>query len=84
MRDFSSVGKLVRESREKVGLSQTALAKKLNYKNGQFVSNVERGKCSIPLKTSLLLCSCLNISKDAMALAYVEDYSSTVYSHLYE
>jgi ribosome-binding protein aMBF1 (putative translation factor) len=42
-REFKNIGKLVKAAREVKGLSQTQLSKELGYKNGQFVSNIERG-----------------------------------------
>lgn len=40
----------VKEAREKAGLTQGQVAKKLKYTSPQFISNVERGKCFLPLK----------------------------------
>ena len=52
MRNFSYVAKLIKDKRlsHPERYSQTQLSKTLGYKNGQFISNLERGLCSIPLK----------------------------------
>lgn len=35
--------------REKKGLTQNALAKQLGYTTPQFISNIERGVCMVPV-----------------------------------
>jgi transcriptional regulator with XRE-family HTH domain len=35
--------------REKSGLTQSQAAKKLKLSNGQFISNIERGTCYLPV-----------------------------------
>lgn len=50
MYKFNSIASVVREYRTKEGLSQSELSKKVGYKNGQFISNAERGLCTIPTK----------------------------------
>jgi len=47
---FDNIAKAVKEAREQKGLTQDQLSKSLGYDNGQFISNVERGKCSVPIK----------------------------------
>jgi transcriptional regulator with XRE-family HTH domain len=54
-------------------MSQGELAKKLKFKNGQFISNVERGMCSIPAKKANLFCEVLNIDKELFIDAYLAD-----------
>lgn len=46
------MGKLIKKSRVKAGLTQAALARALKYKSPQFISNWERGK-SLPPVTAL-------------------------------
>jgi len=43
-----SLAKILHEAREKSGLTQYELAKRLGYTSGQFVSNWERGKSRPP------------------------------------
>lgn len=47
---------ILKQAREKSGLSQSELAKKLGYTSAQFVSNWERGVCTIPPKKAALFC----------------------------
>ncbi len=37
-----------KEAREKAGLTQAEVAEALGYKSGQFISNVEAGRCRFP------------------------------------
>lgn len=46
----------IKSARESVGLSQRELAEKLGYSTGQFISNMERGLCSLPLNKMKKLC----------------------------
>ena len=73
-RDFRNIAKLVKDKRILVGVTQEKLSQLLNYGNAQFVSNIERGICSIPCKrvkdlAVILQCSNQEII-DAMALDY--------------
>lgn len=43
-------GMVMRESREKTGLTQAEVAIRLGYSSAQFISNSERGLCRFPFK----------------------------------
>jgi len=83
-RVFKHIAKLVKEKRQasEKRYSQSELSTELGYKNGQFISNVERGKCAIPLKMLAKTCEVLGISADEMKDAMVKDYEATVSAHL--
>lgn len=49
-------GEILKQAREKAGLSQGELAKELGYSSPQLISNVERGLCSVPLKKARDFC----------------------------
>lgn len=55
-------------------MSQTELAKKLNYQNGQWLSNVERGMCKVPKKLISKTSEILGVPKEAILRAMTEDY----------
>lgn len=74
-RDFLNIAKLVKQSRQKVKLTQTELSYKLGFKNGQFVSNIERGICSIPSKAILKVAVELNIQPQEIIDAMVQDFN---------
>jgi transcriptional regulator with XRE-family HTH domain len=51
-----TTGTALKKIREKSGLSQGELAKKLGYTNPQFVSNIERDACGLPLHKGMAFC----------------------------
>lgn len=85
MRSFSHIAKLVKTRRlgHPKTYSQTELSTLLGYKNGQFISNVERGLCSIPLKNLKRLCEVLEISQDDLKSALLKDFEKTLDAHLF-
>lgn len=80
MRNFSYVAKLIKEKRlsHPERYSQTQLSKTLGYKNGQFISNLERGLCSIPLKGMVNFLQVLNITEEELKAAILKDYELTL------
>lgn len=80
MRSFSYVAKLIKDKRlsHPERYSQTQLSKTLGYKNGQFISNLERGLCSIPLKGMINFVNVLNISEAELKEAILKDYELTL------
>ncbi len=52
---FDEIGDYIKLHRSKAGLSQLSLATFLGYDSGQFISNCERGLCTLPLKKFILL-----------------------------
>lgn len=83
-RSFEGIAELVKtyRLRHPKKLSQVELSNLLGYKNGQFVSNVERGICSIPLKALRDLQDILNIPQDELVRVMVRDFEETVLNHL--
>ncbi len=74
-KNFQNIAQLIRKYRHKTDLSQTDLSVKLNYKNGQFISNVERGLCSVPLKTLKQIAEVLSIPSSELRDAMLQDYA---------
>lgn len=62
--------------------SQSGLSALLGYKNGQFISNVERGLCSIPLKTLKKVSKILGIKPKQLREAILKDYDVTLNNYL--
>lgn len=83
-RCFTHIAELVKKYRLRhpKKLSQVELSNLLGYKNGQFVSNVERGICSIPLKALGDLRTILEIPQDELVRAMSKDYEITIVNHL--
>lgn len=84
MRSFKEMAKLIKEAREsqKPAISQSELSRLLGYKNGQFISNVERGLCNIPLKMLNNVSDVLSIPLDDLRGALSQDYAKTVENYL--
>jgi transcriptional regulator with XRE-family HTH domain len=84
MKSFKHIAKLVKQKRlaHPGKLSQSELSHKLGYKNGQFISNVERGLCSIPLKSLSTFCEILDIPKQELMDTMLKDLEVTLDRHL--
>lgn len=84
MKSFQHIAKLVKTKRQThpARLSQSELSHKLGYKNGQFISNVERGLCSIPLKSLSTFCEILDIPKKEIVETMLKDLEATLERHL--
>lgn len=80
MRSFDNIAKLIREKRvsHPKGYSQSELSQLLGYKNGQFISNVERALCNVPLKMLGRVAEILDISHDDLKSAILEDQRQTL------
>jgi transcriptional regulator with XRE-family HTH domain len=48
-RNHDSLGVFFKEKRSNMGMTQLDVARKLGYTSAQFISNFERGLCSLPL-----------------------------------
>jgi len=74
----TAIGKVIKSGREDGGISQSKLSKSLGYRNGQFISNVERGICSIPLDKVAKVADVLKLDSGTLRDALVEDYEARV------
>jgi len=75
IRQFNTVGNLIKARRKELELSQLELNQRLGYKDGhgQFISNIERGLCSLPLDKVIDLCKMLRININDFKAAYFKD-----------
>lgn len=78
LRSFKNIAKVVKDARTLSNLSQSELSRSLGFKNGQFISNVEREKCSVPLKSLNRIAKVTRIDVDIFAKAVSEDFRTTV------
>lgn len=83
-RVFTNIGALVKTARANhpKAYSQSEVSHLLGYKNGQFVSNVERGLCCIPLKMLKRTCKVLNIEESKIVEAIQKDNEATIRNYL--
>jgi ribosome-binding protein aMBF1 (putative translation factor) len=63
-------------------MSQEVLSAEIGYQNAQFISNVERGLCTVPAKRIAKLCEVLKIEPHEVVNAIVQDYESHIRSRL--
>lgn len=86
MKSFKYISRLIRTKRinHPKGYSQSEVSSLLGYRNGQFISNVERGLCSIPMKRMVDLGQILDISKEEIRLAYMKDCEATLTQYFEE
>lgn len=84
MRTFENVAKLIKSKRQghPQRYSQSELSSMLGYKNGQFISNVERGLCNIPLKMLGKVCDILDISSQELKKVIMLDHDKTLDNYL--
>jgi transcriptional regulator with XRE-family HTH domain len=84
MRCFDSIAKLIKSKRlgHPKGYSQSELSHLLGYKNGQFISNVERGLCNIPLKMLNRISQILNITPEELKREILKDHEVTLNNFL--
>ena len=83
-RCFRHIAKLIREKRvnHSKNYSQSELSQMLGYKNGQFISNVERALCNVPLKMLPKVSQILDISPTDLKSAMLEDHQQTLENYL--
>ncbi len=85
MRCFKNIALLIRTKRmnHPKGYSQSELSHLLGYKNGQFISNVERALCNIPLKMLRKVSEVLDIPSEELKAAILKDQEETLNNYLY-
>ncbi|MFZ8932333.1 MAG: hypothetical protein ACO2ZP_00345 [Bacteriovoracaceae bacterium] len=84
MRCFENIAKLIKTKRlsHPKGYSQSELSLLLGYKNGQFISNVERALCNIPLKMLGRVSEILDINSEDIKDAILRDHDKTLDNYL--
>ena len=84
MRCFKNIANLIRTKRlqHPKNYSQSELSNLLGYKNGQFISNVERALCNIPLKMLTRVSEVLNIEPQDLKDAILADHDETLNNYL--
>jgi len=84
MRCFENIAKLIRTKRinHPKSFSQSELSSLLGYKNGQFISNVERALCNIPLKMLGKVSEVLDIHPNDLKRAMSSDLDRTLDNYL--
>ena len=68
-----SVGQYLRDKRIESGLTQAKVAEDLGYSTPQFISNIERGLCSPPLKNLRTLVRMYRIPVDEIMVIIMKE-----------
>ena len=87
MRNGSKPDKLnlhIKEKREKLSMSQKELGLKLGYQNGQYISNMERGMCPVPLEKLDKIIYLLKLNANEVIDIIQEDHLSYLKSLLFD
>lgn len=79
---FRETAKIVKINRVKKEMSQKNLAQAVGFRNGQFVSNIERGLCAVPLKKIVAMSKLLDIHPVDLGNAIVTDFSNKVAANI--
>ncbi len=75
---FRNIAHVFKEARVKTVYSQSEVSHLLGYSNGQFISNVERALCSVPLKKLVKVCEILKIEPSTIKEAMMRDLGDTL------
>jgi len=83
MRSFKNIAKVIRNKRAAGSLQQTSIGSDLGYKaSGQFISNVERELCSVPIKRIKQFATALKMDPQEIVEAMVADYRESLQSEI--
>lgn len=79
-RKFNNIAKVMKDIRISEGpeFSQRKMGKMLGFKNGQYISNIERGLCSIPPKVVPALVKKFMVSEKTIIDAMIADYRASL------
>ena len=66
-------GKYLREKRREAGLSQQNVASALGYSSPQFISNLERGTCPVPLNRIRQFIDLYKIDQDEFVSRFLNE-----------
>lgn len=78
MNKSKRVAKIMRGKRIELGFSQDGIAQLIGMKQGQFISNIERNLCALPVKYVHKVGKILEINADTLASAMKEDFAEYI------
>lgn len=80
----NKLGNAIRERRRELKLSQYHVSLRLGIKNGQYLYNIEKGKCTFPTHRILELSSILMMPLDRIKNLMVTDYMEAIDNKIQE
>jgi len=78
VKKFNHISNYLKARRAEVGISQGDLSRSIGFKNGQYISNIERGLCSIPSAKITALATSLKTKPRDIIDVMVMDYHDNV------
>ncbi len=69
---MNSLGSILKEKREKLGISQAKVAEKLRYSSPQFISNWERGLSAPPVTVLRAIAQIYKMPADTLFKIYLK------------
>lgn len=75
-------GRYLREKRREAGLSQQSVASALGYSSPQFISNLERGTCPIPLNRARQFIDLYKIDQDEFVTRFLTEQEMMLRQHI--
>jgi transcriptional regulator with XRE-family HTH domain len=75
-------GLYLRQKRRDAGLSQHSVAKALGYSSPQFISNLERGTCPIPLVRIRQFIDLYKIDENEFVHRYLREQEATLRKYI--
>ena len=84
-KQFYQIGSFIRQRRVELGgISQVKLSEAMGFKGGQYVSNIERGLCSIPPEKILIVADMLKLNVEDIIDKMAEDFKINARDTAYE
>lgn len=82
----NEMAQFIKSKRKELSLSQTELSTKIGFSknHGQFVSNVERGRCQFPVNAIKTLSKVLEVSEETIIEIMCRDYKNCIQESLNE
>lgn len=80
---MNTFGQYLKEKREHTGMSQTTLAKKMGWSGPQFVSNLERGRANIPVRSLTRFCKLIKITPQKAVEAHITKYAKELNTRVF-
>jgi transcriptional regulator with XRE-family HTH domain len=81
-RTFRHIANTTRVLRVNCRLSQDALASLLGWKNAQYVSNIERALCSVPMESVGKLSHIFGVDTEVIVTSILKDYRESIEAHI--
>lgn len=82
-RNYDTLGLFFKEKRTASGLTQLDVARKLGYTSAQFISNFERGLCSLPLNAIRKLTQLYKADQDKVYNLIMSEQESYIQEQLF-